>query len=109
MRPVVFGPIAFVLCGGLLVTTASAAEKVEALKEAPAGLSDEVAAALSPTGYRVSGDSGVVCDVWLVKEIPLKPKFKATLRIKYPFLPGELVGAIRFPESSKHTDFRGQE
>jgi hypothetical protein len=46
--------------------------------------------------------------VWLAKEIPLKPKFKSSLRIKYPFQPGQLVGAIHFPDSSQPNDFRGQ-
>src|SRR5262249_51958434 len=51
---------------------------------------------------------GTICDVWLAKEVPLKPKFKSSLRIKYPFQPGQLIGVIRFPENSKPTDFRGQ-
>lgn len=82
--------------------------KIESLKEAPKGLSPEITAAIQETGYRISGSAGTICDVWLVKEVPLKPKFKSTLRIKYPFLPGQLVGAIHFPDSSKPGDFRGQ-
>jgi hypothetical protein len=86
----------------------AADQKVEALKEAPAGLSGEIAAAINTTGYRVTSKDGVICDVWLAKEIPLKPKFTSSLRIKYPFQAGQLIGAIRFPEGSKPTDFRGQ-
>ncbi len=83
-------------------------EKVAALKEAPAGVSPEVKAAISETGYRVIGKAGVICDVWLAKDIPLKPKFKTSLRIKYPFQEGELIGVIRYPDGSKPNDFRGQ-
>jgi hypothetical protein len=83
-------------------------QKVEALKEAPAGLSTGIAAAISNAGYRVSGKDGVICDVWFAKEIPLKPNFKSSLAIKYPFQTGQLIGVIRYPENSKPTDFRGQ-
>jgi hypothetical protein len=86
----------------------AADEKIEPLKEAPPGLSAEVAAAMAESGFRLSGKNGAVCDVWLVKEISLKPKFKPSLRVKYPFLPGQLVGAIRYPAGSKPNDFRGQ-
>jgi hypothetical protein len=86
----------------------AADQKVEPFKEAPSGLSAEVAAAINSAGYRITGKDGVVCDVWLAKEIPLKPRFKSTLQIKYPFQTGQLMGVIRFPEGSRPTDFRGQ-
>jgi hypothetical protein len=86
----------------------AAEEKVEPLKEAPAGLSAEVAAAIAETGYRITGPDGTVCDIWMAKEIPLKPKFKSSLRVKYPLLPGQLVGVIHYPAGSKPHDFRGQ-
>jgi hypothetical protein len=86
----------------------AADQKVVVLKEAPAGLSAEVAAAISETGYRITGKEGVICDVWLGKEIALKPNFKSSLRLKYPFQEGQLVGVIRFPEGSMPNDFRGQ-
>jgi hypothetical protein len=89
-------------------TSVAADEKVESLKEAPPGLSSDVTAAIADSGFRISGQNGTVCDIWLAKEISLKPKFKASLRIKYPFLPGQLVGAIRYPAGSKPNDFRGQ-
>jgi len=93
----------------LLATGAVRAEKkVEPLAEAPQGLSEEVTGALQPSGFRVSDDAGVICDIWLAKEAPLKPKFKPSLRVKYPFQLGQLVGAIRYPEGSKPSDFRGQ-
>jgi hypothetical protein len=99
-----------VMLAALVHSTAARAadQKLEPLKSAPAGLSAEVAAAISETGYRITGKDGVVCDVWLARGIPLKPKFKSSLRIKYPFEPGELVGVIRFPDGSSPNDFRGQ-
>ena len=108
MRVVAVRFVLSLMVGVLLVGTTRAAEKVEELKEAPAGLSPEVVAAISETGYRVTSADGRTCDVWLAKEIPIKPKFKSSLRIKYPIQPGQLVGAIRFPEGSKPNDFRGQ-
>src|SRR5262249_8038167 len=96
--------VAFVPANALL----AADQKVEGLKEAPAGLSAEISAAINTAGYRVTGKDGVICDLWLAKEIPLKPKFKSSLRIKYPFQTGQLIGVVRYPEGSKPTDFRGQ-
>jgi hypothetical protein len=87
----------------------AADQKVEPVKGPPSGLSAELAAAINPTGYRITGKDGVVCDVWLAKEAPLKPNFKSSLRIKYPFQPGEFVGVIRFPDGSSPNDFRGQD
>jgi len=86
----------------------AADQKVEALKEPPAGLSAELTAAISDTGYRITGKDGAICDVWLARQIPLKPKFKSGPRIKYPFQAGQLIGVIRYPEESKPNDFRGQ-
>jgi len=98
----------FLAALGMGARVPAADQKVEPLKQPPAGLSPEVAAAISDTGFRIAGKNGVICDVWLAKEIPLKPKFKSSLRIKYPFQPGQLVGAIHFPDSSQPNDFRGQ-
>jgi hypothetical protein len=100
---------AFVCLAAISGVLRAADEKVETLKEAPKGLSPEIAAVLSETGFRVTDKEGVVCDVWLSKSVSLKPEFKSGLRIKYPFQIGELVGVIRLPDTSKPTDFRGQE
>jgi hypothetical protein len=109
MRVLFWTTIALFLfvCGGS--GSAGAADwKVEVLKEAPQGLSPAITAAIAESGHRISGAAGTICDVWLAKDLPLKPKFKSTLRVKYPFLPGQLIGAIRFPDASKPSDFRGQ-
>src|SRR5206468_92362 len=79
--------------------------KAEELKESPAGLSPQITASLNPTGYRISGKDGVVCDLWLAKDVPMVAGFKPTLQVKYPFTPGQLMGAIRFPEKSSPGDF----
>jgi len=100
--------LVFVPFLGLSSRALAADQKVETLKEAPGGLSADVAAAISEAGSRISEGGKVICDVWLAKEIPLKPKFKSSLRIKYPFQTGQLIGVIRFPDGSKPNDFRGQ-
>ena len=82
--------------------------KIEELKQPPAGLSPDVAAAINPTGHRITDNGKPVCDVWLAREAPLKPRFKSSLRIKYPLQVGQLVGVIHFADGSKPTDFRGQ-
>jgi hypothetical protein len=98
--------LAAVFAGANPVQAADA--KVASLNEAPAGLSAEVASAIAEKGYRITGSDGIVCDIWFAKEIPMKPKFKSTLRVKYPLLPGQLVGVIHYPAGSKPHDFRGQ-
>ncbi|MSR58303.1 MAG: hypothetical protein EXS05_11615 [Planctomycetaceae bacterium] len=102
--------VGLLICGIFVPNATRAADRTVAeLKEAPTGLSPAIAAAIHDSGYRISGADGVICDVWLAKEVPLKPKFKTSLRIKYPFQTGQLLGVIRYPESSKPNDFRGQE
>jgi len=103
-----FVPVPAILSGSWAPSAIAADQKLEVLKAAPQGLSAEVAAAINQTGFRVVGKDGVISDVWLAKEILLKPKFKSSLRIKYPFQTGTLVGVIRYPDGSQPTDFRGQ-
>lgn len=90
----------------LVIAADSKLEEVAAL---PEGLSKEVAAVVDAKGQQVVGKSGVVCSVWLVKEVPTKANFKPTLSVKYPFAPGELLGVLQVQAKSKYTDFRGQE
>jgi hypothetical protein len=96
------------LPGSLTPVASAADQKIDVLKMAPQGLSADVAAAILETGSRITGKDGIICDVWLAKEILQKPKFKSSLRIKYPFLPGTLIGVIRYPDGSEPNDFRGQ-
>ncbi len=78
------------------------------LKEAPPKeLSADVIKALADGGHRVTADGKVVCDIWLAKEWSAKAKFAPTLSMLYPFEPGELIGAIRYPKRAN--DFRNQQ
>ena len=99
----------FVICVGLSARAVAADPKLDSVQAIPDGLSKDVAALLSPQGHRVVVDGAAVCSVWFVKELPLKDKFKPSLSVKYPFVPGELLGALRIETKSKFTDFRGQE
>ncbi len=49
-----------------------------------------------------------MCEVWLLKDLAVKPKFKPSLNVKYPFTTGELVGVLRVGDKGDYTDFRGQ-
>jgi len=86
-----------------------AESKLEEAAGLPDGLSKEIAAVVDAKGQRVTDKNGAVCSVWLVKEVPTKANFKPTLSVKYPFAPGELLGALQVQAKSKYTDFRGQE
>jgi hypothetical protein len=84
--------------------------KVQKLEDGPPAdeLSPEVVAKLSPTGYTVLDEEGkAVCQIWLAKQLAVKPGFEPTLTILYPLESGSLVGALHFPR--KGADFRGQD
>lgn len=84
---------------------------VEALNEpAPsdAGLSAEIVAQISPTGFKVmKGTNRTVCSFWPVKELAAKKDFQPTAALLYPLEMGQLLGVINFKR--KGEDFRGQE
>ena len=84
--------------------------RVEVLNEpAPAdSLSEEIAAALQPTGVRIiSGTSREVCDIWLAKNVDVKADFEPSFTLLYPFSQGQFVGVIRYLRDG--ADFRDQE
>jgi hypothetical protein len=91
--------------------TASAAMKVEVLKEAPpAALDQNIRGVLSAQGYRIFDESGnAFMDIWLRKSIPSSAKpagQKGT--IQFPFLAeGELLGACQV--AGEVHDYRDQE
>jgi hypothetical protein len=94
----------------LLAARLSAADyRVEVLKEDPPdGLSEKVAEQLAPAAVRVvRGTSRVICDVWLCKQWTVKPEFQGVGEVRYPFLPGQLMGAVRYV--NKGGDFRDQD
>lgn len=77
--------------------------------KAPEGVSAEVVKVLVEKGLVLSKGEDAVCRVWLAKQLPVKKDFKPTLSVKYPLLPGELVGVIEVTDKSEFTDFRGQQ
>ncbi len=82
--------------------------QLKVVKTAPKGLSKAIAANLNPNGYRITAGNGPVCDFWMLKSVALKPGFKETFSIKYPFTPGQLIGALQVSKGIEFTDFRGQ-
>jgi hypothetical protein len=63
---------------------------------------------LATEGYQVISAKGAVVEVWLLKEVALKPGFKPGFTQMYPFSPGQLLGALVIPKGGEYTDFRGQ-
>ena len=83
--------------------------RLSPVERLPDGLAASIAGKLTANGFRVTGPDGPVCEIWLVKEAPLKAGFKATLSVRYPFTPGQLLGALSVPKGKVYKDFRGQE
>ena len=110
LRSTHFRSILFFVLAVSVCPLASAAEKpaLKLLKKKPDGLSKTIAGMLNPAGYHIDGPDGAVVEFWLVKDVGVNGNFKPTLNVKYPFTPGQLVGAMRIPEKSQFTDFRGQ-
>src|SRR3954449_1922053 len=70
--------------------------KLEPVTTAAPGLPDAYAAVIQPQGFRVNGDSGAWCEVWLSKSLPVgaKPDDAA---ISFGIAQGTLIGVLRFP------------
>ncbi len=82
--------------------------QVEAFEGAPPeGLSDEIAAAIGASGYKILDGDKVVCEIWPAKQWEVVDGFTPSLTVLYPFQPGSLTGVLRFPR--KNTDFRDQD
>jgi hypothetical protein len=82
--------------------------KVEAFEGAPPeGLAADVAAAIGASGFKVLDGDSVVCEIWPAKQWEVVDGFTPSATVLYPFKPGTLVGALRFPR--KNTDFRNQD
>jgi hypothetical protein len=101
--------LAILLVGSHPVFAQDAKHTLTTVNEVPAGLSDEIKADLAKEGFRVSGEKGPMCDVWLLEKLAVKEKFSPTFTINYPFVPGQLIGVLRVPEKTIFKDFRGQE
>ena len=79
--------------------------KLETISTAAPGLPAPYASAIQTAGYRVSGPSGVWCEVWLAKNLPVGAK-PADDAISFGIAQGTLIGVLRFP--AKGADRRGQ-
>jgi hypothetical protein len=79
--------------------------KMEPVTGPPPGLPPAYSAAIQGQGFRVSGPSGVWCEIWLAKSIPTggKPSDNA---VSFGIAQGTLLGILRFP--AKGEDRRGQ-
>jgi len=96
----------------LTSATAFAAEKTSPVSKgtkAPVGLSKEITAALNPESFQISVPDGPNLQVWFIKNLAAQPSFKPSLNVKYPFTPGQLIGAIQIAKGSNFSDFRAQE
>ena len=73
------------------------------------GVSAEISGVLDPATFQIHDESGVLCELWLVKTPDVKPNFASTFSIQYPLTPGQLLGVLRVPDKRRFKDFRGQE
>jgi hypothetical protein len=97
--------------GALLAFASSAAAQnysaTVASEAPPSALSAAVRSSLDAQAIQVKGPQGVLCEIWLRKNIPSVPSPGMQLGVAYSQLaPGTLVGAIRFPAQA--VDFRDQ-
>jgi hypothetical protein len=88
-----------------LASSVNAQYKVELLSAAPDGLPSAYASVIQAQGYRVSGPSGVWCELWPAKSIASSGK-PSDAAITFGITQGALVGILRFP--GKGADRRGQ-
>lgn len=101
--------VLFAVCITVVAAAAEGEHKLKPVKQAAKGLSEKVTAELQESGFQVNGPKGEICTIWLAKSIAVKPNFKPQFTVKYPFQPGQLIGAISVPKGALFKDFRGQE
>lgn len=74
---------------------------------APQELAAPVSAALSGSAMRVSGASGPLCEIWIVKTLQPAATPDTSLGVNFGAIPqGALVGAVKFDAAG--SDYRGQ-
>lgn len=93
----------------LLLTGADSSHQIKAVKELPKDLAPGVAEKIDPNGFAITGPDDTIGTVWLAKDLAVKPGFKATLNVKYPFENGQLIGVLQVAKDASMKDFRGQE
>lgn len=90
---------------GLAAATAFGQYKLESAGAPPSELAPGIRDALQQDGARITGPSGVFCEVWLRTKIP--DGSNGEQNVSFTQMPhGVLLGAIRFPV--KGADRRGQ-
>src|SRR6266404_5424159 len=90
----------------LASSTVFAQYKSEPAGAPPAELAPAISQALEQQGTRITGSSGVFCEVWFSTSLPAGPK-SSEESVTLPTIPhGTLLGAIRFP--AQGADRRGQ-
>ena len=100
-------PIFLVLMLSAAAQVSAQGYKIEsAAVAAPTELSAAVRDTLSPQALRVTGPSGVVCEIWLRKSVPGQATTQNLGVIYTQLQEGTLVAAIRFPTELK--DYRRQ-
>ena len=102
--------ILVVVWSSFALSLGAAEHRVEAVSEAPPsdGVAKEIIDQLQSKGIKVvSGESRTVCEIWPSKTWQIQAGFKPTEQVLYPFLPGQLMGLVRY--RVKGGDFREQE
>jgi hypothetical protein len=97
------------ICFGFVTSSRAQEYRIETF-EGPApsdGLSEAVKARIGTNGLRVTrGEDRTICEIWLCQEWEIRPDFKPTEQVLYPFTPGQLIGVVRF--ARRANDFRDQ-
>ncbi len=93
----------------MLLTGADSSHQIKAVKELPKDLAKPIAEKIDPSGFAIAGPSGTIGTIWLAKDLAVKPGFKPTLNVKYPFENGQLIGVLQVAKDASMKDFRGQE
>src|SRR5215831_3510752 len=93
------------LAFSVVLSVSAQTYKVEAISTPAPGLPAAYTAVIQAQGYRVSGPSGVWCEVWPAKTVPSGGK-PGDAAITFSIPQGSLVGILRFP--GKGSDRRGQ-
>jgi hypothetical protein len=81
--------------------------KMEPAGAPPSDLPPAFASMMAKQGYKISGPSGVYCEIWFRSSLPAGKKSTED-SVAFPTIPhGSLIGAIRFPGAA--ADRRGQQ
>jgi len=97
----------FLLSAVAFAAAAFGQYKTEPAGPPPSELAPAVAQTLEKTGARITGPSGVVCEIWLRAQAPTGAKSTDENVTMKSATPGALLGAIRFP--GRGFDRRGQQ